>query len=306
MSKVEALKKPFHPEDIEWRIQSAGMSNNGQPWALAIPYITNRAVRQRLDDVFPLAWENAYKPDPKGRGWLCGITIWTEGRSITRWDGAEDTDIEAFKGGLSNAGKRAGAQFGIGSYLYQFDDAIFASVHLCHSRREAADKGHQYQWVKPGKHDDCKPFGLSWEIPDIAQIAPWAMPEVDPEDYIRRMEECKNLDDLKTVYVEGVKACRTANDPGNEAKLIKLKNSMKSAIESAMVEVTENERKNALSWVELKAKEFQAMAANPEALKSLAKRAGQDLKAKYNNQPFYEEVERALVAEIAKLRTGEK
>ena len=37
---------------------------------------------------------------------------------ITKYDGAPNTDIEAVKGGLSDASKRAAVQWGIGRYLY--------------------------------------------------------------------------------------------------------------------------------------------------------------------------------------------
>ena len=44
---------------------------------------------------------------------LCGIAIFFEGRGfITKWDGAEDSDIEAVKGGLSDSMKRAAVQWG--------------------------------------------------------------------------------------------------------------------------------------------------------------------------------------------------
>ena len=40
------------------------------------------------------------------------------GGFITKWDGAEDSDIEPVKGGLSDSMKRAAVQWGIGRYLY--------------------------------------------------------------------------------------------------------------------------------------------------------------------------------------------
>ena len=40
---------------------------------------------------------------------------------ITKWDGAEDSDIEPIKGGLSDSMKRAAYQWGIGRVLYSLD-----------------------------------------------------------------------------------------------------------------------------------------------------------------------------------------
>lgn len=41
--------------------------------------------------------------------------------SVTKWDGAEDSDIEPIKGGLSDSMKRAAYQWGIGRVLYSLD-----------------------------------------------------------------------------------------------------------------------------------------------------------------------------------------
>lgn len=116
------LKKEFGPNDLEWRVQSSG-EKNGKPWAKIVPYITNRAIMDRLDEVCgPANWENKFEKGPEG-GILCGISIlcgegeW-ENVPVTKWDGAENTNIEEVKGGLSAAMKRAAVQWGIGRYLY--------------------------------------------------------------------------------------------------------------------------------------------------------------------------------------------
>lgn len=43
---------------------------------------------------------------------------------LTKWDGSDDTNIEATKGGLSGAMKRAAVQWGIGRYLYSLDPHV--------------------------------------------------------------------------------------------------------------------------------------------------------------------------------------
>jgi hypothetical protein len=121
----QKLQKPFPPDDIEWRIQSSGIDRNGKPWALIMPYVTNRAIQERLDEVFGVfGWQNEYKPvtNERGLSFLCGLAVTDEaGNKITKWDGADETNFENFKGGLSNSMKRAGVQFGIGRYLYKLD-----------------------------------------------------------------------------------------------------------------------------------------------------------------------------------------
>jgi len=106
-----ALQAPFHNDDIEWRVQGKPTKNKTY---LVLPYVTNRAIQQRLDDVVgPAGWTNMFIKGPGG-GVMCGISI----GGVTKWDGADHTDIEAVKGGLSDAMKRAAVQWGIGRYLY--------------------------------------------------------------------------------------------------------------------------------------------------------------------------------------------
>lgn len=119
----EGLAKPFAPEDLEWRIQ---VTSRDKTSGLAVPYVTNRAIQDRLDDVVgPENWHNEYQPwhgSGKHEGQICGISIYFEGRGfITKWDGAEDTDIEPVKGGLSDSMKRAAVQWGIGRVLYKMN-----------------------------------------------------------------------------------------------------------------------------------------------------------------------------------------
>ena len=52
------LQAPFSSEDVEWRAQRSGV-RNGKPWAMMLAYITNRAIQQRLDEIFGvMGWKN--------------------------------------------------------------------------------------------------------------------------------------------------------------------------------------------------------------------------------------------------------
>lgn len=124
-----ALAQPFAPEDLEWRLQ---MTNEEKLWGIAVPYVTNRAIQTRLDEVVgPENWYNDYKPwhgTGKKEAQICGISIYFEGRGfITKWDGAEDSDIEPVKGGLSDSMKRSAVQWGIGRTLYSMD-TVFVDI----------------------------------------------------------------------------------------------------------------------------------------------------------------------------------
>ena len=139
------LSKPFNPEEIEWRV---GATNKDKTMGLALPYITNRAIQNRLDEVFGcIGWKNEFK-EWKGNSQLCGISVWDDDKQqwITKWDGAEDTYMESVKGGLSDSMKRAAYQWGIGRYLYKFESV----------------------WVplRDGKYIDVPPSVPEWAIPE--------------------------------------------------------------------------------------------------------------------------------------------
>ena len=122
------LKEPFPESDIEWRPQRSGVKKNGDPYAMTLAYVTNRAVMDRLDDVVGAGnWKHEYKASPNG-GIICKLSIKVDDEWITKEDGAENTKVEAVKGGLSGAMKRAAVQWGIGRYLYNLP-ATFGNFH---------------------------------------------------------------------------------------------------------------------------------------------------------------------------------
>ena len=155
-----ALAKPFAPEDLEWRLQN---TNEEKIRGMAVPYVTNRAIQNRLDEVCgPENWYNEFKPwhsNGKKDSQLCGIAIHFEGKGfITKWDGAEDSDIEPIKGGLSDSMKRSAVQWGIGRVLYKMTKPLWVKIEqkgnsyvICDTERpklnaaylELLDKLHQ-------------------------------------------------------------------------------------------------------------------------------------------------------------------
>lgn len=126
---LEALKKPFAEKDIEWRISFADANGSGKEFASVVCYIDSRAVQNRLDDVCGIGgWWNEQPQYNGDKAVNQGITIrLPESGQVTKWDGADQTDIESTKGGLSNALKRAGVLFGIGRYLYKLT-AVYVNL----------------------------------------------------------------------------------------------------------------------------------------------------------------------------------
>lgn len=177
----EELARPFAPEDLEWRLQQV---NEDKPWGIAVPYVTNRAIQARLDEVVgPENWYNDYKPwhsTGKKEAQICGISIFFEGRGfITKWDGAEDTDIEPIKGGLSDSMKRAAVQWGIGRVLYNLD-AVFVDVEK-RGRSWVIAKKEQSKLDK-AYLDTLKALGLTPAKPVGRQTqTPTSEPEKKPQ-----------------------------------------------------------------------------------------------------------------------------
>ena len=158
------LREPFMPFDVEWRIQQAGQSN-GKIWAKVLCYVTNRAIMDRLDEVAgPGNWQNHFNAAPGG-GVMCGISIKIGGEWVTKWDGADNTQVEAVKGGLSGSMKRAGVQWGIGRYLYKLEEGWAE----CFPDRSSTHKG-SFKDKQSGKT-----VWFTWNPPALPQ---WALPEV--------------------------------------------------------------------------------------------------------------------------------
>lgn len=161
---LKLLTLPFPESEIEWRIGQAGKKGNGQIWATCLAYVQARAIMNRFDEVVgPGAWKVSYRLVPKAEGIDAGVIAQVAVKIGDEWvmkeDGAEQTDIESFKGGMSAALKRAGSVWGVGRYLYGLESG-FAQI---------VEKGTQdAQW---GKTKDGTDF--YWVAPRLPQ---WALP----------------------------------------------------------------------------------------------------------------------------------
>ena len=143
---MQQLQAPFAADEIEWRV---GSTNKEKTKGMALAYVTNRAIQNRLDNTFGcFGWKNEYK-EWKSEGQLCGISVFYDGGWVTKWDGADNSNMEATKGGLSDAMKRAAYQWGIGRYLYKLPA----------------------QWMP------IKPQGKSYALAQTPNLPSWALPE---------------------------------------------------------------------------------------------------------------------------------
>ncbi len=175
----EKFKKPFPEKDIEWRLQSSGKGSNGI-WALCLAYITSRAVQERLDAVCgPDGWKTSIKKD--GDAYLCELSIRvTHDDGTIEWlsrvDGADATDIEPVKGGISGALKRVAVQFGIGRYLYNLEEN-FATILPDDTKKKCytgkTKDGTKFKWLPPALPD--------WALPEDEEVLSKLTPEQQNE-----------------------------------------------------------------------------------------------------------------------------
>lgn len=171
---LKALQKPFPAEDIEWRVSHARMTRNG-PQALVLAYVTNRAIMERLDEVFGIAgWKNEYS-EWRDKGVKCTLTCKVGDEWISKEDGADVTDMEATKGGFSASMKRTAVQWGIGRYLYNLDQTWV----------DVKERGQNYISTKTKQQEQIKGY---WDTPKLPK---WALPEgYEPKDTKPQFDEC--------------------------------------------------------------------------------------------------------------------
>lgn len=118
MVDFDKLKAPFPGSSISWRV---GSTTTDKKSGLALAYIDARDVMERLDEVCgPENWQCKYS-HANGKT-VCDIGIAIRSIATLEWiwkaDGAGDSDVEAEKGALSDAFKRAAVRWGIGRDLY--------------------------------------------------------------------------------------------------------------------------------------------------------------------------------------------
>ena len=147
---LSALSEPFPAEAIDWRV---GATNSDKNKGIALAYLQARPVMDRLDDVIgPDKWTDTYMPI-QGKdgpvGFICTLSLNLDGQWISKSDGADTSDIESIKGGLSDAFKRAAVKWGVGRYLYDL----------------------------PGIWVPIEARGKSFVLKEIPKMPDWALPK---------------------------------------------------------------------------------------------------------------------------------
>ena len=100
----------------QWRVQSYSKNKaSGQ----CVAYIDARDVMKLLDEVVGAdKWQDDYKI--VGGMLVAGIGINTESGWVWKWDTGSESNMEAEKGHMSDAFKRAAVKWGVGRFLYDY------------------------------------------------------------------------------------------------------------------------------------------------------------------------------------------
>lgn len=216
----EALTAFFPPNLIQWRYQRKGQQ---QGTAYFVPFIDSRTIMGRLDRVCgPENWKVEYtQVDARGievplpesiwkaeiererqnnqnqnrrekpvlpirGGFLCTLYIRHNGEWIGKTDGADTTDIEAFKGSLTQGIRRAAVMWGISRYVHAISGQFLA---------------FQYVNGKP----------TPTQVPVIPE---WAIPPEPPKEEVEATPATEEEEEEETATEE---ATKTAEQPQPEA-----------------------------------------------------------------------------------------
>lgn len=151
----DELCMPFAAEEIDWRI---GNTKADKSEAMALAYLDARTVMDRLDSICgPNGWQCNYTPVPGHPSIICNLGVkMPEGEWLWKADGAGASDIEAEKGMMSDALKRAAVRWGIGRYLYDLDspwvkiEPAGRSFKIVKTERKRLDEVHDDAAKKVG------------------------------------------------------------------------------------------------------------------------------------------------------------
>lgn len=206
---MEKLQAPFKEDEIEWKVQRCGISNN-KPWVMVCAYIQARAIQNRLDEIFGcFGWADEYRNT--NNDVICRLGVNTPEGWIYKENGASNTGYEAFKGGISGAFKRvASSGYGIGRYLYNLDEQ-YAECSLskengCVNKATTKDKKNDIYWKTPKLPKWALPPPEPAKITKVQRVKLFG---IGTESIIKKVIELygyKSTEDIKQVDYEDIYA----------------------------------------------------------------------------------------------------
>lgn len=167
LEQLAALAEPTPEEEIKQR-PAPGSRNK------TLDYVDARFVMDRLDSaVGPAFWRDEYHESKNADGVVCRLSILVGEGEDAEWVWKEDvgteSNIEATKGGYSDAFKRAAVKWGIARDLYDAREG-----HSSHAPRVTKGSTTQQRAVsgKP-KYRVIDPEDAPWMCPDHEGVVVW-------------------------------------------------------------------------------------------------------------------------------------
>lgn len=200
------FKAPFPAGKIKWRVQSCGKTSKGKLWARVLAYHTSRLVMDRLDDVVGMDnWKDDLEIE---NGHVKAyLTIRLNDIWVTKTGVAEETNIEAIKGGASDALKRAGVKFGIGRYLYKLE-ANFPSK-ITENKPDNRDGWNKGKVDKKNNYSGNENVYFYWKPPSLPS---WAIPNRTKRDQTRTKPKSNKSLNLSNIREAMEKTQEEQND----------------------------------------------------------------------------------------------
>ncbi|AFM14218.1 Rad52/Rad22 family DNA repair protein [Turneriella parva] len=159
---LQRLAAPFPESAVKWRAALSGINGKGDAYVLAVPYIDARAIQDRLDQVVGAEnWMAEYRQGANN-GTMCKLSLRINGQFVSKEDGADISEIEPIKGGISNSFRRAAVVWGIGRYLYKLNQ-MYGTVTDNGLYKGSAKDRTNGQWLN-----------FRWNPP---KLPPFAIPE---------------------------------------------------------------------------------------------------------------------------------
>jgi hypothetical protein len=203
----DQLRAPFPPDRISWRV---GATNKDKTKGMALAYIDSRDVQDRLDQVCgPAGWQCRY-PHANTKT-VCEIGIKVGDEWIWKADGAGDSDVEAEKGALSDAFKRAAVKWGIGRYLYDVQSPWI----------EIEAYGKSYK-IKDSEYAKLrKSLGSEWRQPAPTRAVADDSPKIGDAalGFIDKLDQCATVKALDN-YGAGI-AVEISKLPADQADVVR-------------------------------------------------------------------------------------
>lgn len=196
------LSDPLPPNKVSWRVGQ--ITKNDKNKASALCYIDARDVMERLDEVVgPECWTDSYCETPKGRV-ICTISIKVNDEWVSKSDAAGDTAVEAEKGAISDAFKRAAVKWGIGRYLYDVPMqwvAVDDYKKILKSEFPKLERALPGSKIADGQDDDAPPSAGKDDSDWPAYIETFKGDFISAGSYLRAQEywgsQSKTLKELK-------------------------------------------------------------------------------------------------------------